>query len=475
MQFLYTSITFARKRNTGTVPFRITAYGIVFLFLSVSCDSIAVDEPNFQLTGTSVFDNDATAEATVLGIYSNMMSGNAMASGGGQSITLLAGLSADELVNYSFNTTQGEFYNNALLPSNSWIELYVWNAAYSYIYGANAVVEGLKESPGVTGAVAERLKGEARFIRAFCYFYLLNLFGDVPLVMSTDYKASRGMSRTLAEEVYKQAITDLLAAQELLPGDYSVYGGERSRPCLWTAKALLARVYLYREAWPEAEAEATAVIENTTQYQLLPDLNTVFLKNSEESIWQLMPVAPGINTREGSHFILTGRPASVALDSGFPAIFEPGDRRKTDWIEEIAVAGETFYYPFKYKIDAGNVLTEYSTVLRLAEQYLVRAEARARQGNITGAQHDLNVVRNRAGLDNTTAVTQAALLDAIMHERRTELFTEWGHRWFDLKRTGRASSVLGTLKQGWQDSDKFYPLPQKELQNNPNMVQNEGY
>ena len=139
-------------------------------------------------------------------------------------------------------------------------------------------------------------------------------------------------------------------------------------------------------------------------------------------------------------------------------------------------AGSTLYYPFKYKVMSGTNLTEYYITLRLAEQFLIRAEARAQQGNISGAKTDVNVIRTRAGLPNTTANDKGGLLNAIEQERRIELFAEWGHRWFDLKRTGRATTVLGSLKPAtWQPTDELWPIPQSQINLNPSLTQNNGY
>src|SRR5690606_19066848 len=110
-----------------------------------------------------------------------------------------------------------------------------------------------------------------------------------------------------------------------------------------------------------------------------------------------------------------------------------------------------------------------------AEQYLIRAEARAQLSNIAGAQADLNKIRIRAGLGETLASSQNELLTAILQERRFELFTEHGHRFFDLKRTGNLDNVLGS-KPGWNTTDRLFPLPEKELLLNPNLLpQNPGY
>src|SRR5438552_17436425 len=112
--------------------------------------------------------------------------------------------------------------------------------------------------------------------------------------------------------------------------------------------------------------------------------------------------------------------------------------------------------------------------LRLAEQYLIRAEARTQENNISSAQTDLNVIRSRAGLGPVTASDKASLLAAILHERQVELFTEWGHRWFDIKRTGTvdATMTVVTSQKGgtWNTNQQWYPIPQSELQNDVNLV-----
>ena len=112
----------------------------------------------------------------------------------------------------------------------------------------------------------------------------------------------------------------------------------------------------------------------------------------------------------------------------------------------------------------------------MAEQYLIRAEARANLGNAIGAQDDINKIRQRAGLNATTASTTAELLEAILNERRVEFFTEHGHRFFDLKRTTMLNTTLESVKPGWENTDRVFPIPEKELLVNPNLLpQNPGY
>jgi hypothetical protein len=168
--------------------------------------------------------------------------------------------------------------------------------------------------------------------------------------------------------------------------------------------------------------------------------------------------------------------------------FELNDQRRSKWTDSVIVSisgvATAFYYPNKYKIGQVNTaVAEYSMILRLAEQYLIRAEARAKQNNLSGAIDDLDKIRTRAGLitiaSSNPGISQSALLDIILHERQVELFTEWGHRWFDLKRTGKVDAVMSVVtpqKGGtWETTDQLYPIPSTELQKNPNLTQNSGY
>jgi starch-binding outer membrane protein, SusD/RagB family len=450
---------------------------IVIISLVSSCKKfVEVDSPRTQLVDKTVFANDATATSALTGIYSRMISSSGFISGGASSITILTGLSSDELTNYQNYDNLIQFYNISLFATNETLTSSLWNEPYQYIYSANAVIEGLSNSSSVNASVKQQLIGEAKFIRAFCHFYLVNLFGDIPYITTTDYHANNMALRIPRFEIYQRIINDLIEAQGLLANDYSFSGGQKIRPNKSVATAFLARVYLYSGDWTNAEAQATDVIDNSSVYSLASNLNDVFLKNSTEAIWQLMPVIPGFNTLEGFNLILTSSPSLVALSDQIVNAFELGDYRKVNWIKSITVGVDTYYYSFKYKISTNSDLSEYYMIFRLAEQYLIRAEARAQQNDIGGAQADLNVIRARSGLHNTTASTQSSLLAAILHERQVELFTEMGHRWLDLKRTNNADAVLGLIKvPDWQPTDVLYPIPLSEIQNNSNVTQNAGY
>lgn len=446
--------------------------GIITLLLASSCETfIDVDAPNTQIVRTTVFADDVNANSAVAGIYSTMMENSTVFTNGGSSVTLLSGLSADELEDQSGGTEYAQFSSNELAVNNSLVYS-LWSDLYQTIYNANSVIEGLAASTGVTADTKSRLTGEAKFVRAFCHFYLTNLFGNIPLVLTTDYRQNAIVPRSEISDVYLQIVADLKEAQASLPGDFS---DTRARPNKWAATALLARVYLYQKDWLKAEAESTKLLNNPA-FSLEPELDNVFLATSVEAIWQLQPVLPGYNTFDGTTFILTAAPTAVSLSNDFIGYFEGDDKRKSQWIGTIAANDTGYYFPYKYKVKTGSEVTEYLMVFRLAEQYLIRAECKAMQDNIAGAVYDLNIIRQRAGLtDISDAITQAACLNYIAKERTTEFFCEWGHRWFDLKRTGRTEE-LAAIKNSWQSSDALYPIPLNEIQNNQNLLpQNDGY
>jgi hypothetical protein len=478
----------------------IFLYLVGFLGISLtSCKKIVETEvPDTEVNGDNVYTNDATAIAVLTGIYSNLAQGTPYAgfSSGTKSLSLVCGLSADEYTLFSgADLDMMAFYQNAL-TSNTVGSANYWNLFYNNIFNVNTAIEGLTNSKGLTDVVKQQLLGEAKFIRAFYYFYLINLYGNVPLVTTTDYPKNTAISRAPKEDVYQQIIKDLQDAESLLSADYLngylqkyTSSSERIRPTKGAAAALLARVYLYNGNltgdvinYANGEAEATNVISNTSLYDTT-NLNNVFLKNSKEAIWQLQVVKSNQNTDDSKMFIITSGLSSttpVSLSDTLLNSFEPGDNRKLsgNWVNKVTLSGNIYNYPYKYKNNTGTV-TEYMMVLRLAEQYLIRAEVRAQQNKNSEARSDLNVIRKRAGLPNTTAADKTSLLTAILHERQTEFFSEWGNRWFDLKRTNTADALMSVMtpKKGgaWETTDKLYPLPFTEVQRAPNLIQNDGY
>lgn len=451
------------------------------LVVLAGCEKfVEVGLPDTRISSTAVFGNDYTALAAASGMYYALLQGHGILGGSVFNVTVMAGMSADEVADVSNFDVYATFYTNMLSADNNYVQLF-WNAAYNAIYEANAVREGVTQSAALSDDIKSMLEGEALFVRALCHFYLVNLFGDVPVITTTDYRVNTTATRVAADAVYDQIIEDLEAARTLLPANGAP--GERLRPSADAAAALLARVRLYREEYSVAEAEATSII-NQGLYEL-EDVNDVFLAESGEAVWQLSQVVPGsFPTGDALLFIINNDFFLNALSGELLEDFETGDARNDAWTEPWTTeAGDIYYYAHKYKeqyaIDSYD-FTETLSVLRLGEQYLIRAEARARQGNLAGAIEDIDMIRERAGLPLIAAeqpgIGQEALIDLILHEKRIELFCEQGHRWLDLKRTGKADEVLGAVKPGWNSSAVLYPLPEAELSSNPYLrPQNEGY
>jgi hypothetical protein len=401
----------------------------------------------------------------VLGIYADLWDF-------GYRIARLTGWSGDEFKNFSNTLKDQEFFLNELRSDNLEIEE-LWKYLYRPIYSSNAALAGLESSSQINTDVKEQLEGEVRFFRAFCYFQLVNLFGDAPLMTSPDYKVNAVTPRSSIADINLFIVNDLTLANDLLSEDYP--RSENVRVNKFSAQSLLSRVHLYMEDWEQAETIANSVIVNGGY--ALDTVTSVFLANSNEAILQFYPLTNFANTAEGLNFIPTSAPPRfVGLTDQLLNSFEPDDLRRQNWVGEITDPSVgTFYYPFKYKIQNSEIKTEYAVVLRLAEQYLIRAEARARQDNLEEAVADLNMIRERAGLPEANINDKTALLAAIEQERSVELFSEWGHRWFDLKRTGRAEAVLGPLKLGWQNTDALYPIPLREINLNYTLTQNPSY
>jgi len=476
---------------------------LLLIFLSIvgsSCKKLVqVSAPTTAVTGNSVYNSDATAIAVLTGLYSKISASSTTSIGTLPSLSLFTSLSSDELTLWggSTNRTAIAYYQNALGSGVSGIGSEYWAGFYSYVFVCNDAIQNLNNSTGLTPSIKKQLLGEALFMRAFCYFYLVNLFGDVALSTTSDYKTNALLGRSSVDKVYQQIIEDLKQGESLLSITYTdatlqTPSSERLRPTKWSAAALLARTYLYYRDWANAEAQASIVLTNTSLFGLSP-LETTFLKASlgnNEAIWQLQPVNNGWNTEDAKAFIMTSAGPGQAFDFGaylsdtLLNSFEENDQRRfnRNWIDSISVGGTTYFFPYKYKINTSDgPVNEYLTILRLGEQYLIRAEARAQQGNLSGAASDLNMVRARAGLGSTSATSQSDLLSAILHERQVEMFTELGQRWLDLKRTGTVDNIMDKVtpqKSGggqWKSYQQLYPVSFSDIQADQNLSQNPGY
>ena len=436
-------------------------YIILFFIASmlfISCKKMIELTPADKTTSDQVFGDVKNAENAVNGMYANMsIQGNIYSNRLYTDIALLG----DELK--TTNEASMLFADNNLSATAAGISSF-WTGHYSIIYNTNLVIDKLPGVPGITAAQLLAWTSEAKLLRAWSYFYMTQLFGTIPNITTSDWSETISLPRSPVAEIYKQIEKDLQDAEIGLPHDYNDVEKDRIRGTKGAAKALLVKYYVLTKDWAKAETKATELINDSAMYNLKPVFADVFKSNATESIWELWF---GEKTPNGVYnsFVLGARAQytpSVKMSAAFAA-------STNDVRTAVSISGGKLN---KY---ASNLAR--TKLLRLGDIYLLRAEARAQQNKLPEAASDLNRIRGRAGLAATTAATKDELLLAIENERFLELAFE-GHRWFDLVRTARATTILSALKgtTKWQATDVLLPVPQTEISLNPALLpQNPGY
>jgi hypothetical protein len=390
-------------------------------------------------------------------------------------------LSANRIVDYAEhvqNVSDGQA--NAL-----WTGMYFANNALNNIINSDVEVTASSQ------ASKEHILGEAHALRGLIYFDLVKLFAQhytftsdashagVPLILEFD--PTLEPSRNTVEEVYNQVILDMTTALSLM-SDTSRSSNSSTLSAI-SVKALLSRVYLYKEDWANAEAMATDVIN--AGYSLVDNDNYATLwdnDNTSESIFEISMTESdnvGGNGIAGLYIsAAAGGYGDYLPSNDVVSLYDADDVRMENFVIDENLAGD--YTP--YRVDKYSHVLGYDNVkvVRLAEIYLIRAEARAQIGtDITGAQEDLDVIRKRA-LPTAISTTSTGddLIDAIFLERRLELCFEGQRLWDlmrrkkDIVRTNCTSSVCFI---SYADDTNILPIPQDETDVNPNIEQNPGY
>ncbi|MBS0028172.1 RagB/SusD family nutrient uptake outer membrane protein [Chitinophaga sp. 22321] len=446
---------------------------ISLLPLNFACRKyLDIDPPSGSLVATSVYSNRDNATSALNGIYSNFFSSYYFS----VQIPTSAVLLSDEAT--FIQSSYDDLVNNVLNARNIFSSE-GWRNLYQVIYQANTFIEQVKAS-GLDDKFRSTSIAEAKFIRAYAYFHLVNFFGAVPLVLTGNLTISATLPRTDPAIIYKQMIQDLKDAGNNISADIN----SRSKVTPAAIQALLAKVYLYTGDYANALSYSSKVI-NSAAFQL-EDPDKVFLRTSRETILK-SNTSNGVLgtifnfTIIGFYFRPINNEATYLLRDGLLNSFEQGDKRKSSWTGSVkSSVGTVGSFPYKYKLSnapANMALAEDYVYLRLAEVYLIRAEAAVKTGDWNLARNDINKIRERAGLPGytTSLNTEQGLLLAIEHERQVELFSESADRWFDLKRTNRIDAVLGAVKPMWKPYAKYLPVPQAEIEANHNLTQNEGY
>jgi len=444
--------------------------------IAIGCEKKLDVQPYQGLSDQTALLTESDVSGTLVGAYDAVSSAAAY----GGDMMILNDLIANN-TNIRFLGTFAaltEAFNGSMTPNNSFAAA-TWSSAYNTINVSNNVLENLDK---VTSSTTRKnsVEGQALFLRASMYFELLKLYAKphtdstspslnlgVPLVLTATkapIKASDYKPRATVKAVYDQVIADLVKAESLMPSTNNKFATK------WAAAAQLSRVYLMMGNYTDAAAAANRVITGsgktlTTEFKnnwftymnfggVTPNEYVFYIKVSNQD------GANSFNTYYGA--TLTAFPGSAGrrdmrIPSAHLNIYESGDLRGAFF----ATSGSNRYTQ-KHLDRFGDV-----PVIRLAEMYLTRAEANFRQNTAVGATplSDVNLIRKRAGLADLTTVT----LPAILKERASELAFE-GNNLFESQRLRKS---IGSLN--WNSPKSILPIPQREMDVNKELKQNDGY
>ncbi|MCX2480256.1 RagB/SusD family nutrient uptake outer membrane protein [Pedobacter sp. MC2016-15] len=449
----------------------MTRINFIYFLLSTlaltSCKKFLEVEPRASISDDQTIFDKTSAQTALNGVYSSLGSGGYY----GTTFQSIGYLSGDNIQWTGSQSQVQEFINHNVSSGNATISG-AWIAIYQTISRANNVIARVPDVNDATFTQAQKnqIIGEAYFIRGLAYFDLARTWGGAPIITTPTQSPAdnRGLGRRPVAEVYAQALSDLNAAEPLLPETTDRYRATRK-----TVYALKARYYLYNKDWAQAEAFATRLITDNN-YSLLKPYSAFFAGNArgtQESVFEIFYSATETNAHRNQWQPQeNGGTRQWAPNDAFVALVNNplvGGNRNVLVARDIQ---GRWYGNLYYRSPA----TDPSFVIRIAELYLIRAEARAEQGSaaqLLAARADLDAVRSRAGLGVTPALTKAEVLLAIENERRIEFALE-PHRWFDLVRTGRAAAVFNIT-----DPNKLIlPVPQDQILIDPSLLPNNpGY
>ena len=429
--------------------FSLILLALLLGYLS-SCDVLEQD-PVLDIDSEKAITNKGGAVAALLGAYSELQNNSYY----GRDYVAFSYLSSGEAEwSGTYNQYQ-QFIQHDIVADNNFLAP-MWAQIYRVVNTTNHLIAKVPaiEDRNLTQTERNQILGEAHFIRALAYFDLGRAWGGVPLVLTPTQTKNDGsdIGRATLEQTYAQVLADLNQAEELL-APLTV----RTRASQEAAKALKARLHLYLEEWELAEQLATEVIETNRFSLIAPYVSFIETKETDESIFEL-----AYNNADRNSHAHYGYPSSLGgryewhpADDLLAELADPAVGGNRGAI--ISYLGSNPYSTKYFRIGTGD---DPAYILRIAEQYLLRAEARVKKNapDLSGALADLNEVRERAGLTPLSLSNAEDILLAIEQERRLEFAFE-GHQWFDLIRTGRAAAVLGVT-----DSNKYlYPIPLNEI------------
>ena len=430
---------------------------------TVSCSDFLDQKPDNYISDAAVIQTLSSAKAALNGAYHDLASSSYY---GGQYFDAGVNLAADNVTwtgslnyYYDFDTHQYSAENQLLS--------YAWYAIYATVNQTNQVIDKVTVLNDGSESERRRIIAEATVIRSLAFFDLARTWGNIPVVKQATSSPTQfdGVKQTKAKDVYQLVVDDVLAIYNDLSESSDRVHVTRS-----AADAFLARVYLYLEQWDKAEQYASKVIDNGN-YALGTIQDLIDNKETAESIWELA-YSSSFTNQQSTYWRSPdqgGRHEWGPSKELVQLLADPtvGGDRKAFYQDFSSAQVPDYYVGTLYH---RSTLDDDVIIFRLAEQYLIRAEARANQQNVSGALSDLNIIRRRANISEIVDVASTQeLLNLIADERRVELALE-PHRWFDLIRTGKAESVLGI-----KTYQTIFPIPYNDIQADKDLVQNDNY
>ncbi|MFN4315279.1 MAG: RagB/SusD family nutrient uptake outer membrane protein [Chitinophagaceae bacterium] len=476
-----------------------------------SCKKFLEEDPSNQVTIQNFYKTESDAIAAVNAIYAYLNSVDNFAVGGNtagvyhSTFWVSIGLASDEMLNNQLGAANFDQISNFThTPMNPSMEE-IWGMHYKTITLANIAIARI---PGIqmNEALRDRLVGEARFLRGLMYFNLVRMFGEVPLLLNENNELLP--AEATVDEIYTQIISDLDQAASALPPSYDA-GNGRGRATRGAANAILAKVYLTRENWEQTSIYAKKVIDSQ-QYELWEDYADVFKLSSRAGKEAIFSVGFGdaggaIIFWEAGQFNVRLLPNALSAEGVQNAQgwqiptqylynqFEVDDRRRAvNFLTEINDPNGAYTirpYVQKYWDRAaepqGNSSSNDFPVIRYADVLLMYAEAENELDRSSVAHEYINKIRKRARFDGSgyanavpdySGLSKEQFRAAVLEERMLEFVFE-GQRWFDLVRTGKLEQQVPLAKPGVIPAARNYlfPLPQREVDLNPNLDQNQGY
>jgi len=477
---------------------RSIIYFSVLLLFIVSCEETLDFEVKDRLTLENYFLSADDALASVNGIYDVLGQVHMYNS----SMWLIQDISSDDCdASPTWNDPNAQQFDRYTLQANNNYTTNMWKASYDMISKANLSIDSIPVID-MDETLQNRFLGEAKFLRALSYFNLVRLFGGVPLVLhpETDIDAYL-VPRAEANLVYDQIIQDLEDAAATLPSSYG--STDKGRATRGSALGILSKVYLTLQEWGLAAEMAGKVMEIPV-YGLWDDFTDNFKevnKNGKESIFDVQFYSEVQS--ENSRIVISGLPGIYAFPAGVGMMrptedllnsFEQGDYRyEATFFEEYDYFGHNTFDPHIWKhwdqdtyppAETGSSGANFP-VMRYAEILLIYAEAlnEANQGPTQEAYEAVNRVRQRARngddsvLPDLSGLSYQEFQDAVLKEKRNETVNE-GHRWFDLVRTGNLEEYVKRAKGDKANPQEFnyvFPIPQREIDLNDKLEQNDNY